>query len=407
MELMTSYNISLDLIKSNYVVIKAKQYDKNSRQIIVHCTLNGEEYKLPNNIKAITQMTKSDGNPVNTNCRIDVNKNVIIIDMTEQMTSVDGTIDAEIVLISVEEESVLSTMKFNIIVYKSSINKSQIVSSSEFETLADLVLQCEDLADSVGNIEKEMISWEDEEKIRQSNENERKDNEVIRQENEEIRESNENERQLNEESRESQETVRKENEIIRNTSEDERKKQESLRQDNEAMRQKNEADRQANENARQALENARNVAETRREADTYEAINNINAVKESIETKLANGEFDGRTVLYGSGTPSNDYGKNGDIYVNISYVEPYPFYLFVKDENEWTPICKMRGIDGTDTLPLLGTMFLPSDKEIPVGYEEVEEPAIPTSVIVYKDRSLNTYIEELEERIKSLEQKIM
>lgn len=406
MELMTTYNISLDLVKSNYVVVKAKQYDKNSRKIIVHCTLNGEEYRLFTGVKAIAQMKKPDGKVVSVNCDVDLDKNAIIINMTEQMTVVTGVVTAEIVLISVEQEAVLSTMTFNIIVNGSTITREQLMSSDEFKSIADIMYQYENVLKTIEVVEGEMVSWVEQERVRVANENIRKNNETSRNIAEGSRNDNESHRQVNEENRIVSENTRRLNEDDRVANESEREIQESSRQYNESLRISAEEHRIANEAVREQNELARSSAEEKRENDTYAAIDDVNAVKDEITRKLANGEFDGRTVLYGSGVPSNSHGKSGDIYVNVSYTEPYPFYLFTKDENGWNPVCMMRGIDGTDTLPLLGTMFLPSNEEIPIGYEEVAEPAIPSSLIMHDNKSLNLCIEELLDRIEGLEEEL-
>lgn len=291
MGLITTYEISLDVAKTNYVVIKAKQYDKNSRQLIVHCTSNGQEYVLSDGIKAFVQMNKPDGTIFNADCVVDIPRNVLVVDLAEQATTATGVCDAELIMVETGNERVLSTMRFSIIIIGATITQEDIISQSEFGTLANLIIGYEEAKETVETIEEEMTTLVAEEK----------------------------------------------------------------------------------------------------------------ALKEEIETKLANGEFDGRTVLYGSGIPAKSLGNVGDVYINTSYTELYPYYLFTKDGEDWTPRWTMIGLDGTDTLPILGTMFFPEELEVPPGYEDVSDFHIPSNFIGYGESTLDTYIEQLEQRISALE----
>lgn len=99
-----------------------------------------------------------------------------------------------------------------------------------------------------------------------------------------------------------------------------------------------------------------------------------------ITEKVENGDFDGKTILYGEGIPAKTLGNIGDVYVNTAQTALYPFYLFTKDGEDWTPRWSMKSVNA-DTLPLLGTLFLPESQAIPPGYEEIENFHIPLSWI--------------------------
>lgn len=383
--LLTTYRLNLDVIQENRVVIRAKQYDKNSRRVIISCTSNGQAFTLDDNTRAFVQIVKPDGTIFNTDCEVDTRSNMIYFDLTQQATVVTGISTAELVLVDGSDSAVISTMLFSIIVTGAVITQEDIISQTEFGTLANLIIGYEEVHGVLVEIVDAMDDWVAEELIRQENEKERKANEEERISNEEERIAHEDERVAAENARSEAETVRQENEEIRLANEEQRVEAENIRQEQEQVRQDAEAVRVSNEETR-------NAAEEEREA-----------LKEEVETKLANGEFDGKTVLYGSGIPAKDLGKVGDVYINTSYTELYPYYLFTKDGEDWTPRWTMMGVDGTDTLPILGTMFLPEEMEIPAGYEVVEDFHIPSNMIGYGESTLDVYIAELERRISALE----
>ena len=370
MGLLTIYEISLDVAKNNYVVIKAKQHDQNSRRVVVHCTNNGQEYVLTSDVKAIVQMRKPDETIFNADCTVDVSANVVMFNMTKQMTSVSGVSDAEIVLVKSSDNQVLSTMKFSVVIIPSSVTSEDIYSADEFGTLANLIIGYDEAKVTVETIEEEMKTWVSEEQVRQIDEN--------------TRISNENTRISNENTRKSAETARSSAEATRNSNENSRISAEASRENTEAIRVKNESARESSEAIRKTNEDTRIAAEAQREA-----------LKETVETKLANGEFDGKTVLYGDGIPAKSLGRIGDVYINTSHLGMYPQYLFTKDGEDWTPRWKTSGLDGSDTLPILGTMFYPDTMEIPDGYEIADDCYISSESIKHGDSTLPEYFSSL------------
>lgn len=130
------------------------------------------------------------------------------------------------------------------------------------------------------------------------------------------------------------------------------------------------------ETTSQLVSNAENLQETAEQQQTQ-----VGDLVDNINTKLENGEFNGKSVLYGEGIPAKDLGNVGDVYINTSPTTLYPFYLFTKDGEDWTPRWTMQGVDGTDTLPILGTLFLPEDQVVPSGYGKSDEYYIPADYI--------------------------
>ena len=445
MDLTTFYEISLDLIRNNYVAIRIKQYDKNSRKVIIHVTANGQEYKLDETIGALIQVKKTDGNAVANDCEIDLENNTVVANITQQMSTSAGVCLADVSLYNVENNQVLGTMKFNIITDSNAVTRDDIISSSEFNTIADLVILGKEKIEELIAL---ITQSETQEAERQANEEIRKANEITRETNEDTREANELQRQANEAARQEAETLRASSETARSeaetariaaenkrasaeeirisseaarieaetaranaealrvtaenerasaetarkeaetaranaetarsnaetardTAEEERKANEEIRKSNETARIEAEstrataeegrvtaeAGRVSAESARAEAETLRSQAETGRadaeasrvaaEQGRVTAENAREELKETVETKLANGEFDGKTVLYGNGGPATELGNDGDVYIDIAGVEPYAHYLFTKDSGVWTPRWTMRGLNGT------------------------------------------------------------
>lgn len=115
---------------------------------------------------------------------------------------------------------------------------------------------------------------------------------------------------------------------------------------------------------------------------------------EDVNEKVESGFFDGKTILYGEGIPAKTLGKIGDVYVNTAKTPLYPHYLFTKDGADWTPRWCMKGASA-DTLPLLGTLFIPESEPIPPGYEEVTDFHIPSSWIGEFDYTFQGKIDAL------------
>ena len=137
------------------------------------------------------------------------------------------------------------------------------------------------------------------------------------------------------------------------------------------------------------------------------AINEYNEMSQDLEEKLTNGYFDGKTILYGEGVPQNDLGDVGDVYINTLNIGEHPYGLFIKEEAGWEYGWKTQGADGTDTLPILGTMFLPQEEEVPLGYEEVTEDGyfIPSNFIGSneEDKTLDVKLNDLDREINIMQ----
>lgn len=150
MSLQVTTNINVDFYDKKYILINAKQLDKNSRFLSVTCYNHGDVYPInAGEHSAYIRYRKADDYGVFNFCKID-NKGKILIELTEQMLSSDGICYADLVIvnkgsanvdaetgeiITIDNASVLSTMTFCIDVSEVAIANSEIESSYEFDGL--------------------------------------------------------------------------------------------------------------------------------------------------------------------------------------------------------------------------------------------------------------------------------
>lgn len=150
MSLQTITNINVDFYDKDYILINAKQYDKNSRFLSVTCYNHGEIYPINSGEhSAFIRYRKSDGNSIFNFCEID-RKGKILVELTEQMLASDGICYADLVIVNkgsadvnadtgeivvIDNASVLSTMTFCIDVSHTAVENSDIESSYEYNGL--------------------------------------------------------------------------------------------------------------------------------------------------------------------------------------------------------------------------------------------------------------------------------
>lgn len=254
MALTINYDINLDLIRNNYVAIRIKQYDDNTRTLTIHCTSNGQEFKLEEGMQALIQVKKPDGHSVSKTCVVNVEDNTITADISRQMSTTAGVGYADVCLFDSTNTKTLGTMKFNVVIDTSAITKEDIISSDEFDTLTDLVIygqqKIQELIDFTNQAKQEHAQHV-------AAEEERKQNEQVRQE-------KETERQSAETARDTAETKRVEAENLRKTAETAREETEASRVEAESSRVQAESSRVTAENERSEAESSRVSAESAR-----------------------------------------------------------------------------------------------------------------------------------------------
>ena len=155
MALQSVTNINIDFYDKKYILINAKQYDKNSRFLSVTCYNRGEIYPInASEHAAYIRYKKSDNHSVFNFCDID-RKGKVMIELTEQMLASDGICYADLVIVNkggavvdtetgkivaIDNASILSTMTFCIDVSGTPIGDCDIESSYEYNGL-NIVLE--------------------------------------------------------------------------------------------------------------------------------------------------------------------------------------------------------------------------------------------------------------------------
>ena len=208
MSLQNTQNLVTDLCRDNAQSVLLKQYEKNSRFIIVKCTENGVFKKLDKgtmtcNIKVLTP----DDRAIYDECVI-LDDGTVKVKVTESMVYAAGVAKAELNIIEQSSTALLSTMIFNIIIKPSAYGDDKIVASEEFSALTKLMTTAEQTVQTVISLETKInnkqTEWE-------ANENTRKTNELARVNAEKTRVSSENTRVTNENSRQQAESLRESN----------------------------------------------------------------------------------------------------------------------------------------------------------------------------------------------------
>ncbi len=150
MALQSITNINIDFYDKKYILINAKQYDKNSRFLSVTCYDHGEVYHVNSSEhSAYIRYKKSDEHSVFNFCEIN-HKGKILVELTEQMLASEGICCADLVvvnkgganvdpdtgeIVSIDNASILSTMTFYIDVSETAVENSEIESSYEYDGL--------------------------------------------------------------------------------------------------------------------------------------------------------------------------------------------------------------------------------------------------------------------------------
>lgn len=158
MALITTIDINVDFYDKKYILINAKQSDKNSRFLSVTCYNHGTLFPINSGEhSAYIRYKKADEHNVFNPCNIDIHGKVII-ELTEQMLAVDGICYADLVIVNkgdaevnantgeittIENGSILSTMTFCIDVSETAVENSEIESSYEYHGLSELLIKAE------------------------------------------------------------------------------------------------------------------------------------------------------------------------------------------------------------------------------------------------------------------------
>lgn len=174
MDLKTTQSLSLDFHNNEIKIIRAKQYDKKSRYLLIKCTDKGSPYLLDKaTMKCNFKMSTPDNRGIYNNTIIQ-DDGTVLVELTETSLLEAGMCDAELDIIDLENEALLSTMCFNILIEKSAYSNDIIEKSNEFNALTKMVTEEKSRYDSMTELEETVSANEE---IRIANENTRISNE--------------------------------------------------------------------------------------------------------------------------------------------------------------------------------------------------------------------------------------
>ena len=143
MGLQNTQNLITDFCRDNTQSILLKQYEKNSRFIIVKCTENGVFKKLDKgtmtcNIKVLTPDDRAIFDP----CEI-LDDGTVKVSVSESMVYAAGVAKAELNIFDDSTATLLATMVFNFIIKPSAYSDDKIIASDEFSALTELITKAE------------------------------------------------------------------------------------------------------------------------------------------------------------------------------------------------------------------------------------------------------------------------
>ena len=169
MALKTTMNINVDFYDKKYILINAKQLDKNSRFLSVTCYNHGESFTLGATHSAYIRYKKADEYSVFNVC--DIDKGKVIVELTEQMLAASGICYADLIIVEggsaqldpdtgvitgIEGSSILSTMTFCIDVTEAAVDNLEIESNYDFDGLNEAL---DEMKADYQNVVKTARSW--------------------------------------------------------------------------------------------------------------------------------------------------------------------------------------------------------------------------------------------------------
>lgn len=130
--------ITLDFCRNNIQSVYVKQYDKNTRYLIVSCTENGKFVKLDKSYMTcrVKVLTPDDRASLDT-CTI-LDDGTVKVPLKENVLFSSGVANAELMITSSDESKRIGTMKFRVIIDSSVYGDERVISSDEFSALTEL-----------------------------------------------------------------------------------------------------------------------------------------------------------------------------------------------------------------------------------------------------------------------------
>lgn len=143
------HRIFLDMhTVSSQVSIRVKKAD-TGRKIYITLRENGKPYQIADDCYAVFSARKPDGNYIYNACQIE--GNTIIYTFTEQTVPVVGFMECEVILYD-DEDQVITSPRFSMIVEDRVYNGEEIVSSTEADALNELTERAKAAAIAAENV---------------------------------------------------------------------------------------------------------------------------------------------------------------------------------------------------------------------------------------------------------------
>lgn len=331
---------------NNFLFVKGIQGDGyGTRYVDISLMNNGQPYTVSNEgITAVIRGTKPDNNVIFNECEI-IDNNTIRVEITQQMSAVDGRGNYEISIISNLENRTLTSFPFFIIISKSSFDIGYVVSSDEFGLLVDKINQVHKIEADLSSLKSTMEKATEDCNVATDN--------SIDATNKSIQATKECQYATNEcidvtnKANDTIDTMNALNdavsdaEQIRIANENQRIKNEDKRIENEIKRQN--AEQQRQDNFTTALDNVTAATNDAKEAtdeaitattDANKAAERANNISNDLENKAATGYFNGK-----DGRDGID-GKDGIVTTikgQVAFeIEEGNLMLYYADENHPT-----------------------------------------------------------------------
>lgn len=147
---ITTYNLTLDLQRAFHQVLVMKEGDHNSRKVIITFTENGQPFSL-GDCSVDVRWRKPDQTIITPLCTKEDESSASFL-CTEQMLLVPGIANVDAHIYN-RDGLQLSTMPFQVSIKRSSVSNSELISSSEFQSLTKLM---EDFRQEHNNVKTEV-----------------------------------------------------------------------------------------------------------------------------------------------------------------------------------------------------------------------------------------------------------
>lgn len=148
---MQTQKITLDFCQNDYKTVTVKQYDKDSRNLIVTCTDNGNIYKLdPTAQQCNVKMITPDNRPLYKPATINEDGTILVV-FDEDMVHVGGTGELEFQAIEASTKKTISTMILTVIIVSSVYPDDAVIASEEFSALTNAIL---DVSESIVKVDR-------------------------------------------------------------------------------------------------------------------------------------------------------------------------------------------------------------------------------------------------------------